>query len=321
MPARLPVLLLALVLVACSSSYVPPPLVVATPDELTAAVAPLTAGVEGGILIGAGDIARSSEFPNAKATGDIIRAVLATKPDAMVFTAGDNAYQDGTVSNFQMYYEPAWGSFNGSTVPVPGNHDYRTPGARPYFDYFDYYRANPDARTRTYYSFDLEGWHIVSLNSNIAMGARSAQVAWLDNDLANTSKRCILAIWHHPRFSSGRQGAQALDEGRRTGALWDTLLRYKADVIVNGHDHTYERFARQDTRGTPSASGIRQFVVGTGGAVLREFKSTKPNSEVRDNAHNGVLLLTLRPDSYEWAFIATDGVIYDRSAAPEACHD
>lgn len=319
---RLPVLLLSAVILAACSSYDPPPPVVDAPStQLQAALAALTVTAENGMFIGAGDVARCSQLANAVATGDIIRAVLAGNPRAVVFTAGDNAYEDGTPLEFTNCYDRAWGSFNASTTPAPGNHDYHTTGASGHFGYFDYCRVNPAAKARTYYSFDLAHWHIVSLNSNIPMAAGSAQIAWLDGDLEETSKPCILAFWHHPRFSSGRHGSQSFDAGRRTGALWDVLLRHKADLIVNGHDHNYERFARQNRNGTATADGIRQFVVGTGGAELRAMKSPKPNSEYRNNTHYGVLLLTLRPGSYEWVFMATDGSIPDRSTGAEKCHD
>lgn len=275
------------------------------------------------LFLGAGDIARCREIGNAMATGDLIRALIGKYPEAKVFTAGDNAYESGTASQFRDCYEPAWGSFNDRTAPSPGNHDYRTGGALPYFDYFDHYRSDPAAKVRGYYSFDLKDWHIVSLNSNIPMGAASQQVAWLDNDLRTTRKRCILAFWHHPLFSNGDEhGAETGDPGRRTGDLWKTLEAHHADVIVNGHDHDYERFAPQDHAGAPSVGGIRQFVVGTGGAELRGFLHPPawPNSEDQELRH-GVLVLTLSPSSYKWAFLGTDGKSYDHSSGVTECHD
>jgi acid phosphatase type 7 len=278
-------------------------------------------GPDDALFLGAGDIARCSQLQNAIATGDLIRALIGKHPDAKVFTAGDNAYEDGTTTEFASCYEPAWGSFNDRTAPAPGNHDYHTPGAIPYFDYFELYRVDPVAKSRGYYSFDLKGWHIVSLNSNVPMDAGSSQVAWLDNDLASTQKRCILAFWHHPLFSSGRHGSQPNDPGRLTGDLWRTLEKYEADVIVNGHDHDYERFAPQDHTGAASASGIREFVVGTGGAELRRFSTVQPNSDHRDDRRHGILVLTLGPNHYTWAFLGTDGKAYDRSTGVLECHD
>jgi acid phosphatase type 7 len=275
------------------------------------------------LFLGAGDIARCSEIENAMATGNLIRALIGTYSGAKVFTAGDNAYNSGTVAQFRDCYEPAWGSFNDRTAPAPGNHDYRTADALPYFDYFDHYRSDPAAKARGYYSFDLKDWHIVSLNSNVPMNGGSPQVAWLDNDLRTTTKRCTLAVWHHPLFSNGDEhGGQSGDPGRRTGDLWKTLENHHADVIVNGHDHDYERFAPQDHSGTPSPGGIRQFVVGTGGADLRAFLSPPawPNSEHQELRH-GVLVLTLGPNSYKWAFLGTDGKALDHSSGAVECHD
>lgn len=271
------------------------------------------------LFLGAGDIARCSQIENAKATGNLIRALLGKYPAAKVFTTGDNAYRSGTTKEFNDCYEPAWGSFNDQTMPSPGNHDYLTSGAKPYFRYFDYYKHDPAAATRGYYSFDLKDWHIVSLNSNIPMEAGSSQVKWLDEDLKANKKQCILAFWHHPLFSNGDEhGAEAHDPGRFTVDLWKTLERYDADVILNGHDHDYERFAPQDHRGVPSPDGIRQFVVGTGGAEVRGFLSLRP-SEHQELRH-GILVLTLGPTSYQWAFLGTDGKAYDRSSGPIGCH-
>ncbi|HKV08295.1 MAG TPA: metallophosphoesterase [Thermoanaerobaculia bacterium] len=268
------------------------------------------------LFLGAGDIARCSEIEGAQATGDLIRALIVKYPEATVFTAGDNAYQRGTAGQFHDCYEPSWGSFNDRTVPSPGNHDYLSPRARPYFDYFDYYRSDPAAKARGYYSFDLKDWHIVSLNSNIDMDAASPQVAWLKADLRESHKQCTLAFWHHPLFSNGDEhGAETGDPGRRTGELWKALEDDHAEVIVNGHDHDYERFAPQDRVQTASSDGIRQFVVGTGGAKTRGFLSPPrwANSEHQELQH-GVLVLTLGKSSYKWALLGTDGKALDSGA-------
>ncbi len=270
------------------------------------------------LFLGAGDIAKCSEIDDAKATGNLIRALIGKYPDAKVFTAGDNAYITGTANQFRRCYDPAWGSFNDRTAPAPGNHDYYTRGALPYFDYFDYYRSDPGAKARGYYSFDLKDWHIVSLNSNVPMDRNAPQVAWLNNDLQATRKRCLLAFWHHPLFSNGDEhGGQADDPGRFTKELWKTLETYHADVIVNGHDHDYERFARLDHNGTVSSGGIQLFVVGTGGAELRGFLPIRP-SEHQELRH-GILVLTLSPSAYKWAFLGTDGKAYDSGS--NDCHD
>jgi hypothetical protein len=251
------------------------------------------------ILVGAGDIARcGASLENAKATA----ALIAQLPDATVFTAGDNAYPSGRPQDFADCYEPAWGAFRARTHPVPGNHDYRTQNARPYFEYFG---------VTSYSSFDLKSWHIVLLDSMADMSQGSVQARWLREDLAATNAQCIAAIWHHPRFSSGPHGLQPNDPGRRTATIWSILANYGASVVINGHDHHYERFAIRD--------GLRQFIVGTGGAELRTVVRVAAASEVRLDKYHGVLILTLHRDSYEWRFVSIDGVVRDSNAAPQTC--
>jgi acid phosphatase type 7 len=261
------------------------------------AIAPASAG--DALLVGAGDIARCGPtLANAKATA----ALVAQLPDAVVFTAGDNAYPDGRAQDFTNCYEPAWGAFKARTRPVPGNHEYRTAQARPYFDYFG---------VAPWSSFDLNGWHIVLLDSMKDMRKGSPQLAWLESDLAAANARCIAAIWHHPRFSSGPHGLSPTDPGRRTADVWAALAQRGASVIVNGHDHHYERFA--------PIEGIRQFIVGTGGAELRPIIRVVNSSEVRVTKQHGILILTLRPGSYDWRFVGVDGVVRDHSDAPQTC--
>jgi 3',5'-cyclic AMP phosphodiesterase CpdA len=195
---------------------------------------------------------------------------------------------------------------------VPGNHDYLTAFAAGYFGYFGSRAGEQD---KGYYSFDLGGWHIIALNSNIGMSESSAQVTWLKADLAASTKRCTLAMWHHPRFSSGRHGSWG-----SPGPLWDALYAAGAEIVLVGHDHLYERFAPQ----TPSAAadpqyGIRQFVVGTGGSSNYDFVSVAPNSEVRANNNPGVLKLVLKADSYTWQFIPVAGKTFTDSGEGN-CH-
>ena len=198
---------------------------------------------------------------------------------AHFFTTGDHAYLQGTEAQFRECYDPAWGRLRGRTRPSPGNHDYETPGALPYYSYFG---ANAGPAGLGYYSYDLGNWHIVSLNSITASGA---QVRWLRQDLASVTARCTLAYWHDPVFSSGPNGPQA-----QMREVWRILYGAGADVVVNGDDHLYERFAPQDPDGRPDLPGIRQFTVGTGGAPLHSFQAIQPNSQVRTSTH-GVLKL------------------------------
>src|SRR6185437_10164083 len=200
-----------------------------------------------------------------------------------VFALGDNAYPSGRTEDYRNCYDPSWGRHFGRTRPVPGNHDYESPGAEPYYTYFG---AQAGPAGLGYYSFDLGAWHIIALNSNIPAQINSAQGQWLQADLAaNAGTKCTLAMWHHPLFTSGLNGDSA-----DMRDFWQLLYAGGADVVLNGHDHDYERFAPQDPNGRPDAArGIREFVVGTGGGVLRPFVTLHANSEARVAQIFGVL--------------------------------
>lgn len=248
-------------------------------------------------FVGAGDIGWCGLGPEPTA-----RLVDATPGE--VFTAGDNAYMDGSAKNFQDCYAPTWGRFVDRTHPTPGNHDYDTDNsARGYYSYFGF-RANP-LGTQGYYSYDVGDWHVIALNSALpnGVGFGAAQIAWLQNELATNRAKCTAAIWHHPLFSSGPNGPN-----RYAKAVWDLLYQYNADLIVNGHDHLYERFAPQDPDGRRDpVRGIRQFTVGTGGAQLYGFTpNISPNSEVRISQY-GVIKFTLESTKYSWQWVAVSG--------------
>lgn len=276
------------------------------------------------LFIGAGDIAAGGrQHQNAVETGNLIKMF----PTATVFTTGDNAYRNGTDAEFRANYDTAWGSFKERTRPSPGNHDYGIYLRRPRnnaIPYFNYFGANAGSPGSGYYSYNLGGWHIVSLNSMADQpGAPTMtdQVNWLKQDLEHNEKRCILAYWHHPLFSSGDEhGDQTNDPGRSMQPLWNVLLDYKADVILNGHDHHYERFALQDASATATMNGIRQFIIGNGGGEKRGIGTVKKNSEKRLAQVYGVLLMTLHSNSYEWNFIRADGTVGDSSSGPNECH-
>ncbi|MBA2634751.1 MAG: metallophosphoesterase [Chloroflexi bacterium] len=251
------------------------------------------------VLVGAGDVALCSR------EDDEDTAALLGRTPGTVFLAGDGGYPEGTLEDYTECYGPGWGRFLSRTRPAPGNHDYRTPDASGYFEYFGD-RAGPPGRG--YYSFEMGGWHVVSLNSNcdkegVDCTARGDQVTWLTEDLATHGDSCVLAFWHHPLFSSGRHGGD--DEVR---PFWDALYEAGADVILVGHDHIYERFAEQDpnARADPQR-GIRQFVVGTGGGELYPIDVVAANSEARTNETHGVLKLTLREGGYDWEFVPVGG--------------
>ncbi len=258
-------------------------------------------------LIAAGDIA------SCDSTGDEATAALVDARPGTVATLGDNAYVSGTPGEFGACYGPSWGRFRDRSRPALGNHDYGTPGAAGYFAYFGEAAGPPGG----YYSYQLGQWHVIVLNSNCwAVGgchAGSPQDLWLKAQLAASNARCSLAYWHHPRFSSGLHGPSIwMDEA------WAVLAGAGADLALAGHDHHYERFAPQDAAGAYSQAGMRQFVVGTGGSVLYAVGPPAANSEVALNDAFGVLVLTLRPDGYDWEFVDTGGLV--RDAGSGSCH-
>lgn len=250
------------------------------------------------VLVGAGDIA------SCGSTGDSATAKLIAGIPGTVFTAGDNAYPNGSPTNYASCYEPTWGRFKARTRPVPGNHDWVTPGAAGYFGYFGSAVGAPGA---SWYAYDLGNWRIYALDSNCGQnggcGPGSPMESWLTADLVANPRTCVMAYWHHPRFSSGLHGNAT---SMRT--IWSDLYAAGADVVVNGHDHDYERFAQLDeSGGLDPVNGIREFVVGTGGAERRAFATIQPNSQVRRSGARGVLKLILRPAGYEWSFIPVAG--------------
>src|SRR5688572_15383634 len=253
------------------------------------------------VFVGAGDISNCGSNNNDEATAKLLDGITGT-----IFTLGDNAYPDGTAAQFADCYAPTWGRHKNRTRPSPGNHEYHTAGASGYYEYFGASAGDPG---KGYYSYNLGAWHIISLNSEVDYAASSAQVQWLRADLAANSAVCTLAYWHRPRFSSGTHGNSS-----RAQAFWNALYEYGADVVLNGHDHTYERFAPQNPNGQADPNrGIREFIVGTGGAGLYPFPSIQPNSEIRNNTAFGVLKLTLHATSYDWQFVPVAGQTFTDS--------
>jgi hypothetical protein len=248
------------------------------------------------VLVGAGDI---SDCGSAK---DEETATLLDGIPGTVATFGDNAYVDGTAAQFHDCYHPTWGRHKGRTKPSAGNHEYHTSGATGYYGYFG---AAAGPAGQGWYSYDLGRWHMIVLNSNcgdVGCGTTSTQVKWLRADLAAHAGDHVIAYWHHPRFSSGEHGNDGSVQ-----PFWDALYAAGADIVLNGHDHDYERFAPQSPSGqADSAHGIREFVVGTGGRGLRPRHSTAKNSQVFAEAF-GVLKLTLHANSYDWRFVPIAG--------------
>ncbi len=276
------------------------------------------------IIAAAGDIACDpfhQDFNNgvgvplacrAVATADLLTQ---TRP-MVVLTLGDLQYEDGDLLKFKDSYDRTWGRFKSITRPALGNHEYVTRGARGYFAYFGPTAGDPQ---KGYYSYEVGTWHLIALNSNCTFvggcGAGSPQERWLRTDLAAHTGSCILAYWHHPRFSSGWHSNNPTYR-----AFWQALYHAGADLVLVGHDHDYERFAPQDPDGTPDpARGIRQFVVGTGGRSAYSFRTIQANSEVRQAGTFGILVLTLHPHAYTWKFIPEAGKTFTDNGQAN-CH-
>jgi hypothetical protein len=263
------------------------------------------------VLIGAGDIGECGDNTYDERTAEIIKHY----PDAAVFTAGDNAYEDGKAIEFQNCYDPSWGQFKDRTRPVPGNHDFHTENGAPYYAYFG---AAAGEAGKGWYSYDLGGWHIVGLNSNCdAVGCRegSPQVEWLRQDLQNNAGQCTLMIWHHPLFSAiSTEGGYGF-----VSTFWKVAREFNVDVVVNGDQHSYQRFTPLDGDGSPDPNGVREFIVATGGSGFYEWAMTDPNIEARDNQTHGVIKFNLYPGHYEWEFLPIEGGTFtDRGS--DTCH-
>jgi chitodextrinase len=251
------------------------------------------------VVTAAGDICGSPT--DCAPTETLLESINPTR----VLTLGDNAYPDGSSSDYASNYDPNWGKQLAKTNPAPGNHDYHTSGAAGYFGYFGS-RAPAE-----YYSFNLGTWHLISLNGEIDHSAGSAQESWLKNDLAGHPGQCTLAYWHEPRFSSGSvHGSDSSFD-----PFWRDLYSAGADIVLNGHDHEYERFAPQTPDAVADPKGIREFVVGTGGDSLYSFSTPVANSVIRNNTSFGVLKLTLHASSYDWQFVPVAGATFTDSGS------
>ena len=263
------------------------------------------------VLIGTGDIATCGHDYDEQT------AALVARNEGIVFTLGDNAYDRGSKAEFRDCYDPSWGRVKDRTeLPVAGNHDWGTPNAAGYRAYFGKV-ATPNGET--WYSRDIGAWHVIVLDANCTMlagGCRpgSPQLRWLRQDLAASDAKCTLAMWHQPRFSSGEHG-----DDTAVAPFWDALYAGGADLILNGHDHDYERFAPQNPEGDrDKANGITEIVVGTGGGEMRGMGRTVPNSIVRQGRLLGVVQLTLAADGWSTKFLSTDGSFTDESTG--TCH-
>ena len=252
-------------------------------------------------FVGAGDIAGCSTIYHDETTAKLISKISGT-----VFTLGDNAYQDGSSEEYSTCYDPSWGQFKSRTRPAPGNHEYQTSGAAGYFGYYGS-RAGPCCRG--FYTYKLGQWRIYSLNSE---GNLSRQLSWLTSHLANYPARCVLAYWHRPLYSAGPHGSNP-----EMYDAFKALYQDGAEVVLTGHDHSYQRFAPMDADGRTQSDGVRQFVVGTGGSPPTDFPNSAPNLEVRYKKL-GVLQLSLSNGAYSWKFLSAWGRTLDSGSG--TCH-
>jgi hypothetical protein len=264
------------------------------------------------VLLAAGDIA------SCNSDGDEITGRLLDRLPGTIAALGDIAYPDGSADRFTRCYDPSWGRFKGRTRPTVGNHEYMTAGASAYFHYFGAAAGDP---ARGYYSYDLGAWHIVVLNSSCEQvggcAPGSPQEQWLRADLIRSGRACTLAYWHHPLFTSGANHPPALE----TRPLFQALYDAGAEVVLAGHNHTYERLAPQTPIGALDwVRGIRSFVVGTGGGSHYPFgPAIEPHSEVRNADTYGLLRLVLHDGSYDWSFVPEPGSAF-RDSGTGTCH-
>ncbi len=262
------------------------------------------------VLVGAGDIGDCATRDD-DGTSALLDGIAGT-----IFTAGDNAYESGTAEQFATCYDESWGRHKSRTRPAPGNHDWDSGTLVGYFGYFGAAAQGRDGDS--WYSYDLGAWHVIVLDSECARvdgcGPDSPQGRWLAADLAASRSVCTVSIWHKPRFSSGEHGNDPA-----VAPFWTALHAAGADVVINGHDHDYERFAPQDPDGNEDRiRGMREFVAGTGGIALRPFRQPVANSELRVSVDHGVFKLTLRDRGYDWEFLPITSAVSDRGTA--SCH-
>ncbi|MFG3281694.1 discoidin domain-containing protein [Streptomyces sp. NPDC048111] len=262
-------------------------------------------------VVAAGDIAAQCTASDSSCAHPKT-AALAQKIDPRFYvTMGDNQYDDARIADYRAYYDKTWGVFKAKTHPVPGNHETYDP-AGSLSGYKQYFGAIAYPQGKSYYSYDEGNWHFIALDSNTF--DQSAQIDWLKSDLARNSKGCIAAYWHHPLYSSGGHGNDPVSK-----PVWKLLYGAGADVVLNGHDHHYERFAPQDPDGKATAKGIVEIVGGMGGAEPYPIEQVQPNSQKRISGQYGVLKLDFNDSGYTWSYVGTDGQIKD-SAPNYTCH-
>jgi hypothetical protein len=311
-------LLGALAMAACQGSSDPPAGPTRTSEPPRLPEGAKVVAVAGDIACEPSDSDYDGEDPDQcqhRATVDLLAEADAVLP------VGDLQYPDGTLDTFLEAYDATWGKYADQSYPVPGNHEYHVDGAEGYYDYWAEKAPPAGPGTSGYYSWDLGSWHLVALNSNcddVACDEGSPQNDFLEEDLSTTTQPCVLAYWHHPLFNSGEKHGDSTPSGAE--AFWEDLSSAGADLVLNGHEHNYQRYAKQDPTGQAVATGIREFVVGTGGKSHYGLLEEKdPNYEFGNETDFGVLLLYLGDDSYSWEFVAVSGALLD-AGGPVPCN-
>ncbi len=292
------------------------------PTQTTIPPSPTNTAIPSGdpVIAAAGDIACDPNVPEFNGGyGTATECRLMEVSDLLVNTGltavlpiGDISNADGSLYVYQQAYDPTWGRVKSITHPVLGNHDYlNNPTASGYFTYFGSIAGDP---TKGYYSYDIGAWHIVALNSMCTpvggCDAGAPEELWLKADLAAHPNMCTLAYWHHPRFSSGEQGSYVAYD-----TFWKDLYAAGVEIVLNGHDHVYERYAPQSPSAVADSKGVQEFIVGTGGKVMNAFATVQPNSVIRHTNTFGVLRLTLHPTSYDWQFVPEAGQTFTDSGS------
>ncbi|MFI8823178.1 discoidin domain-containing protein [Streptomyces sp. NPDC053431] len=262
-------------------------------------------------VVAAGDIAAQCTASSSSCAHPKTAAQAQRINPKFYLTMGDNQYDDARLSDYRNYYDKTWGAFKAKTRPVPGNHETYDP-AGPLAGYKSYFGAIAYPQGKPYYSYDEGNWHFVALDSNSFDDA--AQIQWLKDDLARTTKGCVAAYFHHPLYSSGGHGNDPVSK-----PVWEILYGAKADLVLNGHDHHYERFAPQDPNGRATADGIVEIVGGMGGAEPYPIETVQPNSQKRISGPYGVLKLDFTDTTYTWQYVGTDGQVKD-TGPTYTCH-
>ncbi|MEU3921506.1 discoidin domain-containing protein [Streptomyces sp. NPDC029004] len=262
-------------------------------------------------VVAAGDIAAQCTASSSSCAHPKTAAQAQKINPKFYLTMGDNQYDDARIADFRAYYDKTWGAFKTKTRPVPGNHETYDP-AGAFAGYKAYFGAIAYPQGKPYYSYDEGNWHFVALDSNSF--DQSAQIQWLKDDLARNTKGCIAAYWHHPLFSSGGHGNDPVSK-----PVWKILYGARADLVLNGHDHHYERFAPQNPEGKAVADGIVEIVGGMGGAEPYPIEEVQPNSQKRISGSYGVLKLDFTDTGYSWQYVGTDGRAKD-TGPTYTCH-